>query len=126
MADKIKYKDKKIAVVGVSDREEKFGFKIFRDLLAQGFDVYGVNPRGGEVLGKQIYKSLKDLRPIPDVVITVVPHQITERIVDECAVLGVKELWMQLGSESDLAIQKAKKSNLNFYSGCFMARNGIW
>ena len=121
-----KYKGKRIAVIGVSTREEKFGFKIFRDLLAKGLDAYGVNPVGGEVLGQKIYKNLKDILPVPDVVITVVPRQVTERVIEECKELGVKELWMQPGSESELAIQKAEKYGLNFYSACFMARNGIW
>lgn len=40
---------KEIAVVGVSENYQKFGFKIFRDLLKHGFNVVGVNPRGGMV-----------------------------------------------------------------------------
>jgi len=120
------YKHKKIAVIGVSAKEEKFGFRIFHDLLGIGLDVVGINPAGGEVLGKKIYRSLGEIKPAPDVVITVVPSQVTERVVGECKEFGVKELWMQPGSESDTAIQKAKDLKLNFYAACFMAQSGIW
>jgi len=120
-------KDKNIAVVGVSQREEKFGFRIFRDLLNSGFKVGAVNPRGGEVLGRKIYKNLKELENAPDLVITVVPAQVTERIVDDCRDLGVKEIWMQPGSESDAAIEKAKSYGIAVtYNACFMMRNKIW
>jgi len=121
------YKDKKIAVIGVSNKPEKYGFKIFRDLLKDGYDVAGVNPTGPEVLGKQIYKSLKDIKGTLDLVITVVPHQVTEKIVDECGQLRIKEIWMQPGSESDVAIKKANDLGIHVvHDSCFMVVNGIW
>ena len=121
------YKDKKIAVIGVSNRPEKYGFKIFRDLLKDGYDIAGVNPTAPEVLGKETYKSLKDIKGALDLVITVVPHQVTERVVDECSQLGIKEIWMQPGSESDDAIKKAKDLGINVtHNSCFMVVNGIW
>jgi len=119
--------DKEIAVVGVSEREEKFGFRIFRDLIKSGYNVQGINPRNGQVLGKKIYKSLKELEKIPDLVITVVPSQVTERIVEECYELGIKEIWMQPGSESKNAIEKARAYGIIVTSNaCFMVHSGIW
>lgn len=120
-------KEKEIAVVGVSNKEDKFGFKIFRDLLNSSFKVKGINPANGEILGKKIYRSLKELESIPDLVITVVPAQVTERIVEECKELGVKEIWMQPGSESEDAIKRAKNYGISVvYQACFMKQNGLW
>ena len=120
-------KDKLIAVIGVSDRQEKFGFKIFRDLLKAGFSVVGINPRDGLVLDKKIYRDLRELEKVPDLVITVVPPQITERIVEECKDLGIKEVWMQPGSDSEIAIEKAKHYGISVtHSSCFMVQHGIW
>ena len=120
-------KVKLIAVVGVSANQEKYGFKIFRDLLDQGFNIVGVNVNDGEVLGKKILRSLKEINQVPDLVITVIPPPATESIVDECVKLGVKEIWMQPGSESDKAIEKAKQSGINVtFNACFMVQQGIW
>ena len=120
-------KDKKIAVVGVSERVEKYGFKIFKDLLKAGFIVYGVNPRGGEVLGKKIYKTLQEIEIIPDLVITVVSPEVTMRIVEECHVLGIKEIWMQPGSESENAVKKALSYGISLtHNACLMKQAGIW
>ncbi len=121
------YKRKEIVVIGVSNREDKYGFKIFRDLIKNGFDVEGVNPTNGEILGKKIFRSLKDIKDKPDLVITVVPAQVTEKIVEECNQLGIKQIWMQPGSESQTAIAKAKSYGIDVTSNaCFMVEAGIW
>jgi len=120
-------KEREIAVVGVSNKEEKFGFKIFRDLLKAGFKVKGIHPKITEVLGQKIYHNLKSLETRPDLVITVVSPEITEKIVEECKDLGIKEIWMQPGSESEIAIKKAKDYGIKvIYNACFMVENRIW
>lgn len=105
--------EKIIAVVGVSRDEEKFGFKVFNDLLRKGQNVYGVNPNTKVVLGQKIYSDLRNLPKIPNLVITVVSPKVTEKIVDECISLGIKEIWMQPGSESEKAIEKAESNGIS-------------
>jgi predicted CoA-binding protein len=43
--------NKLIAVVGVSENPDKFGCKIFTDLLGAGFKAVAVGVRGGNVAG---------------------------------------------------------------------------
>jgi len=120
-------KQKIIAIAGVSHRPEKYGYKIFRDMLSAGYNVKGISVRGGEILGQQIYKSIRDLNVVPDMVITVVPSQVTEKVVEECKELGVKEIWMQPGSESPAAIEKAKEYGITVTSNaCIMIKKGMW
>jgi len=120
-------KGKKICVVGVSHKEDKFGYRIFADLIKAGFTVAGVNPAGGEICGKKLYRTLGELPEKPDLVITVVPHQVTERIVDQAHSLGIREIWMQPGSESELAINKADDYGISvIHHACFMREKGIW
>lgn len=119
--------NKKIAVIGVSGKTEKFGYRIFKDLIAAGYIVSGVNPADGEVLGRRIYRSLREVEGPPDLVITVVPPQVTERVVEECRELGIREIWMQPGSESQKAVDKAKEYGITAtYNTCFMVAMGIW
>lgn len=117
---------KLIAVVGVSGDASKYGHKIFRDLLNSGYPVKGVNPKGGFVLGSNIYKSLSELEKRPDLVITVVPPSVTEQVVEECNALGVKTVWMQPGSESRAAIEKAGTYGIKTIAACFMVVKGVW
>jgi len=117
---------KLIVVVGVSDDASKYGHRIFRDLLNEGYPVKGVNPRGGFVHGNNIYKSLSEIEKKPDLVITVVPPEATLLLVEECNKLGIKTIWMQPGSESRAALEKAKAYGIKTVSACFMAIKGVW
>lgn len=120
-------KKKHIAVVGVSADPQKYGHKIYRDCIEAGYDVTGINPKGGELLGRKIIPRLSDLTFIPDIVITVVPPDVTESIVEECNILGVKKIWMQPGSESPAAIQKAIEYGITTtHDQCFMKVHHIW
>lgn len=117
---------KSIAVVGVSDDASKYGHKIFRDLLKAGYPVKGVNPKGGFVLGNNLHKELADIEDKPDLVITVVPPAATEGVVEACNKLGIKTIWMQPGSESAAAIEKAAAYGIKTISACFMVQKGVW
>lgn len=119
--------NKLIAVIGVSENPNKIGFKIFTDLLRAGFKATAVGIRGGTVAGKTVYKSLKDLPAKPDVILTVVPPAGTDKTVDDAIDLGIKEVWMQPGSQSETAVQKAKAAGMEVTeNGCFMLMHGIW
>jgi uncharacterized protein len=120
-------KEKHIAVVGVSADHEKYGYQIFDTLRKEGFRVEAVNPKLKELEGAPVYHSLKELPVRPDLVLTVVPPKITEAVVEQAAELGVKELWMQPGSESETAVRKARERGIGVtFNACFMAENMLW
>ena len=49
------------AVVGVSHDPLKFGHRVFLALLESGYQVQGVNPKGGVVAGHELFSALADL-----------------------------------------------------------------
>ena len=52
---------KTVAVVGASADRSKYSNKSVRAHLAQGWTVYPVNPKGGEIEGLQAYPSITDV-----------------------------------------------------------------
>ncbi|MGB3346144.1 MAG: CoA-binding protein [Candidatus Humimicrobiia bacterium] len=104
---------KTVAVVGVSKDEKKFGFRVFKDMIKKGQKVYGINPKADFILGQKIFSKIQDIPEKPDLVITVVSPKVTEKIVDECISLSIKEIWMQPGSESEKAIEKAESNGIS-------------
>ena len=104
--------EKRLAVVGVS-RTRGFGNTAWHELRRQGYKAFPVNAAADEVEGERCYRRLADVPGPPRAVLAVVPPAETEKLVDECARLGVKHLWMQQGSESEAAIRAAEAAGLN-------------
>lgn len=115
------------AVVGVSQDTRKYGHRVFLALRESGYQVMGVNPKGGFVAGHRVYPSLADLPERPEVAVTVVPPPVTEQIVATCKELGIKHIWMQPGSESDAAISAARSHGMTVVAhDCAMVRRKQW
>ncbi|MBT9169012.1 MAG: hypothetical protein DDT19_02364 [Syntrophomonadaceae bacterium] len=108
------------AVVGVSADRSKFGYKVFKRLLEAGYTVYAVNPKLGELEGRQVYPELSSLPEVPDVVNCVVPPAVTEEIVPQCARQGIKYLWLQPGAECDEALELANKHSVVAECACVL------
>ncbi|MBU0625937.1 CoA-binding protein [Patescibacteria group bacterium] len=75
------------AVVGASNHEGKYGYKVFKDLLDGGYKVIPIHPSETEILGEHTYPTLSDYEGSIDVVIFVVPPEVTEMILSEIKML---------------------------------------
>ena len=120
----IGFLDKKnvFAVVGASRDPKKYGHQVYKDLRSAGYRVYPVNPNTNEILGDRCYPSLKALPVKPDVVDLVVPPKVTEHVVKTCKKLGIRNVWMQPGSESETAISFCRENGMDVIHGvCVMA-----
>ena len=113
-----------IAIIGVSSDKDKYGYKVFFDLLTKGYNVYAVHQAGGEIDGHIRYSSLFDLPVKPDIVVTVVKPEITEQIIRQCVNLGINKIWMQPGSDSQQAIDLCHDNNINVIANaCMMIKS---
>lgn len=83
-----------IAVVGASSEPTKVGGAIFQNLITQGYagNVYPVNAKHSEVLGKKAYKSVNELPETPELVVIVTPAATVESVAKECAAKKVRHL----------------------------------
>lgn len=115
----------RIGVVGVSKDTAKWGYRVWKHLLEDGWDVYPINPKYEEVEGNECYPSLGAVASGLDMVITVVPPEVTEEIVEECLEAGVKRVWMQPGSESEEAILFCKENGIEVVHDACMVSDGL-
>jgi predicted CoA-binding protein len=112
---------KKFAVIGATDNPEKYGNRIFKNLTKRGYEVYPVNPNLKEIDGTKCYPTLSDVPVKVDVVDFVVPPNVTESVLKECKKLGLDNIWLQPGSESDAAIAYCRDNNFKVvYGTCVM------
>ena len=114
-------KDNIIAVLGASENREKYGYKIFVQLIKEGFETYPINLNSKKIYGRECYPNLQSLPKTPDLLITVVPPKITEKIIPIAKNLNIKHIWMQPGSESEIALELCKKYKLDcIYNLCYI------
>ncbi len=93
-------KAKRLAVVGVSRSDKKFGTAIYTELKARGFEVYGVNPQMESINGEKCYASVAELAgKVDGVVICMTPDKAVP-VIREAAAAGMKRIWLQQGAQS--------------------------
>lgn len=103
---------KKLAVVGVSRKKEKFGNTIFRELKKKEYRVFPVNASADTIEGEQCYTDLKSLpEPVGGAVI-VVPPEKTVQVVQDAKEAGITRIWMQYGAQSETAVNFCKDNNI--------------
>ncbi len=96
---------KKIAVVGVSDKRETGCNLAYTKFKENGYQVFAVNPRISTFNGDACYPNLKSLPEKPDAVFLLTNPKVTEQMVQQCVELGVKHVWMHcmMGTKPGLA-----------------------
>jgi uncharacterized protein len=104
---------KTFAVAGSFRNESKYAYKIFKDLISQGYEVFPVNPGISEVEGRQCYKRISDIPHKVDVVNIVTPPAVTESILKECLEKGIKRAWLQPGAQSQKTIDFCRDNNIS-------------
>ncbi len=115
-----------VAIIGASADRSKYGNKSVRAHLAQGYEVYPINPKGGEIEGLMAYASLAD---VPggrlDRVSLYVPPAVGIKLLPEIAAKGCDELWLNPGSESDEMYDKARELGLEPIMACSIVDLGV-
>ncbi len=103
---------KTIAVVGISNKQDRPGYSVPAYLQQHGYRIIPVNPNLNEVLGEKAYP---DLLTIPEPVDLVQIFRASEHvpaIVDQAIQIGAKYVWMQEGVVNEAAAQKASQAGL--------------
>jgi predicted CoA-binding protein len=115
-----------IAILGASPDRAKFGNKAVRAYVQVGYDVYPVNPKGGQIEGLSVYRSLAEL-PVAHLnrVSVYLPPPVLMGLLGEVAAKGCDELWLNPGCDSPEVIEKAEELGLNTIAACSIVDIGI-
>lgn len=108
-----------VAILGASSDRSKFGNKSVRAHLAEGYEVYPINPKGGQIEGLDVYATLADV-PVEslDRISVYLPPQVTLGLIEEIAAKGCRELWLNPGADSPELIARAEGMGLNPVVAC--------
>ena len=86
------FRPESIALIGVSHNPAHLGHKILKNVISGGYRgrICPVNPKGGEILGQPVARSLEEIAAPIDVACTCVPMEGVREVVAACGERGVK------------------------------------
>lgn len=111
------FEPKKLAVVGASSQVGKIGHSIVKNIVESGYQgkIYPINPKGGEMLGLSIHKSLSEINDCEiDLVTLVIPAKHIFQAVKECAKIKAKFLSIISSGFSEVGNTKEEMEIVNF------------
>lgn len=96
---------RRIAIVGVSDKRETGCNLAYRKFKDAGYSVSAVNPHITTFEGDPCYPDLKSIPDRPEAVFILTNPKVTEQIVQQCIELGIRRVWMHclMGTKPGLA-----------------------
>src|SRR5512146_2615350 len=107
---------KTIAVVGISSKDNRPSYFVFKYLQERGYRMIPVNPgqAGKNILGQKVYAKLSDIPEPVDMVDIFRASEHALAVVQEALALKSKPgvIWMQLGVRNDAAAKLAEAAGL--------------
>ncbi|OPY30075.1 MAG: succinyl-CoA synthetase subunit alpha [Methanocella sp. PtaU1.Bin125] len=110
-------KPRSIAVVGASNVESKWGYKVLHNIISNSYkgSVYPVNPGEAAVQGLTSYASVRDIPGDVDLAVIIVPAPVVPGVIDDCgakkvrAVVVITAGFSEVGPEGALLEQQLKE-----------------
>lgn len=101
-----------IAVVGLSDKDDRPSHGVARALQGYGYRIIPVNPTVDSVLGEPAVDSIDELPGDVDIVDVFRRPEHVAGIVDQCIGAGLSVLWLQEGVVDEDAALRAREAGI--------------
>ncbi|MCL2676708.1 MAG: CoA-binding protein [Streptococcaceae bacterium] len=108
-------KAKTIAVVGMSNKEERSSYLIAAGLQKNGYRIVPVNPllAGQTILGEEVYANIKDIPFHVDIVDIFRRSEFLEEIAQDFVETDADVFWAQLDLQSEAAESVLRQAGRN-------------
>jgi len=112
------YYPKSLAFIGASATPGKWGHMLLTNTLSRNYkgDVYLVNPKGGKIAGRHVYKSVIDIEKDVDLAVVTIPaHRVIDLIPDlkkknVKGILLITSGFREIGVQGEKLEQKLMKT----------------
>ncbi len=116
---------KTVAVIGASADRSKYSNKAVRAYLRQGWTVFPINPKGGEIEGLKSYPSMKDMPGPVERVTLYLPPAVGVKALPDIAAAKPAEFYVNPGAESEELVSEAKRLGLEPILACSIIEIGV-
>lgn len=111
----------KVAVIGATDKPERFAFRAQKRLIDHGHETFPVSVQGKDILGRPGYTSVLEIdpndHPIDTVTIYVNPMRFAA-VADEVIELAPKRVIFNPGTESEEIAARFQQAGIQVVEDC--------
>ncbi len=107
-----------VALLGASDKPDRYAYKAQQMLMEHGYDVFPVRPAGGLVQGVEVYQSLAEIEEPIDTLTVYINSQRLEKAVDDVISLKPRRVILNPGTESDVAADAMRREGIEVEEAC--------
>jgi uncharacterized protein len=91
---------RKVAILGASDKEDRYSHMLLRRLRAKGHEVYPVNPFLSAIDGIPVYKDIASLPPGVDVLSVYMNARRSQVLAEGILASGIPKVVFNPGAEN--------------------------
>lgn len=98
------FEPRSVAIIGASSSPDKIGYKIVENIKASGYKgkVFPINPKGGEILGYEVFPNIEDVKDDIDIAVISIPAKFVFDSLSGCAKKRVKFLLIIASGFSEI------------------------
>ncbi|GMU35341.1 MAG: hypothetical protein AMXMBFR20_32130 [Planctomycetia bacterium] len=115
---------KTVVVLGASADRSKYSNKAVRAYQRQGWKVFPVNPKGGEIEGLAVYTSVDQIGEKIDRVTVYLPPAVGVAALPAIAAAKPGEFYVNPGAESEELVEQAREMGLEPILACSIIEIG--
>ena len=108
----------KIAIIGASNRRQKYGNKAVRAYQQRGDEVFPINPAQNEIEGLKAYRSVLEVPGEIDIASFYVAPEVGLKVIEEVAQKGIKKVLLNPGAESNELLQRSEELGIDATVAC--------
>jgi predicted CoA-binding protein len=103
---------RRIAVVGLSPKPHRDSHRVARYLLESGYEIVPVYPREDEILGRKVYRRVRDVAGTVDLVDVFRRSEELPEVIDDVLAARAGALWLQIGCIDEAGARRAREAGL--------------
>jgi len=108
----------KVAIIGSSNKTDRYSYKAVMLLKEKGHQVYPVHQRVKDIEGIEVYPSINDIEDPIDTITLYVSEDISTKMIDQIISKNPRRIILNPGAENSALVSKAKECGIECINAC--------
>jgi predicted CoA-binding protein len=108
----------KVAVLGASDKPDRYSFRLIRRLRDRGHDVFPINPALTTIDGLPVYRSLRELPAGIDVLSVYMNASRSDALAEDILGSGIPRVVFNPGAENQALAERLRNKGFQVEEAC--------